>query len=400
MRRPWVVVLTSFALVLGLGGLAFAAGGVPFIDDKDVTTAEADDKWEGEAELPNLDPSVPDRVDGKETDGLDAALEGTKKDPGSDSAKDEPKEEEPVKDEPKEESEKDEPKDDPKEEEEKPKDEPKAEPPELVILYPKDGAKVEGEKLVFEGETTPGAKVFAGPWEADVKEDGSWRIMLVLEPGTQTAKFHAESEGGEAVAKVTVTRLVPEEPKDEYELVAYQQYGECDAEVPYDVFWGETAPGAHVLVWSEYGSAETYANDKGQFEIRVEFPSAPSGKTFTVKVKSIDQKRYFDFVALGGESHELVAHQVHGSSEAEVPFDVFWGETGPGEHVLVWSEYGSAETHANAEGQFELGVEFPGAPYGKTFSVKVKSMGQKVWFEFTSYANPPEGGGEGGGEGA
>ena len=389
MRRPWVVVLTSFALVLGLGGLAFAAGGVPFIDDKDVTTAEAD-KWEGEAELPDLDPSVPDRVEGKETDGLDAALEGTKKDPGSETAKDEaPKEE------PKEEPEKDEAKEEPKEEEEeKPKDEPKAEPPELVILYPEDGAKVDGEKLVFEGETTPGARVFAGPWEADVKEDGSWRIVLVLEPGTQTAKFHAESDGGEAVAKVTVTRLVPEEPKDEYELVAHQVYGSCEEPVPYDVFWGETAPGAYVLVWSEYGSAETYANDKGEFEVRVDFPNAPYGQAFQVKVKSIDQKRYFEFVSYSPNAHDFVAYQVHGSSEAEVPFDVFWGETGPGEHVLVWSEFGSAETHANGEGQFELGVEFPEAPYGQTFAVKVKSMGQKIWFEFTSYANPPEGGGD------
>ena len=296
MRRPWVVVLTSFALVLGLGGLAMAAGGVPFIDDKDVTTTETDDKWEGEAALPDLDPSVPDPVDGKETDGLDAALEGTRKDPGSEPAKAEPKEEEQAKEEPKEEPKKDEAKDEPKEEEQA-KEEPKAEPPELVILYPKDGAKVEGKKLVFEGETTPGARVFAGPWEADVKEDGSWRIMLVLEPGTQTAKFHAESDGGEAVAKVTVTRLVPEEPKDEYELVAYQKYGECDAEVPYDVFWGETAPGAYVLVWSEYGSAETYANDQGQFEVRVEFPSAPSGKTFKVKVKSMGQKVWFEFTS-------------------------------------------------------------------------------------------------------
>ncbi|MGI9648568.1 MAG: hypothetical protein ACR2OI_08630, partial [Acidimicrobiia bacterium] len=299
------------------------------------------------------------------------------------------------KDEPKEEPEKDEPKEESDHEEET-KDEPKAEPPELKVLHPENGAKVDDEKIVFEGKTTPGARVFAGKWEADVNDDGVWRIVLFLEPGTQTAKFRAETDGGVAEAAVTVTRIVNDDPKEEpaYELVAHQVYGSCDDEVPYDVFWGETAPGAHVLVWSEYGSAETYANGEGQFELRVEFPNAPSGQAFQVKVKSIDQKRYFEFVA-HGQSYELVAHQVHGASEAELPFDVFWGETKPGAHVLVWSEYGSAETYANGEGQFELRVDFPEAPYGVEFQVKVKSIEQKRYFGFISWGNPPEGGGEG-----
>ena len=50
------------------------------------------------------------------------------------------------------------------------------------------------------------------------------------------------------------------------------------------------------------------------------------------------------------------------------------------------------------EGQFELRVDFPEAPYAQAFTVKVKSLGQKRYFEFVSYGNPPEGGGEGGGE--
>ena len=318
--------------------------------------------------------------------------EPVKDEPIKDEVKDEPVKDEPVKDEinddeSKEGTEKDEV-----------KEEPKAEKPELAILYPENGAKVDDEKMVFEGKTTPGARVFAGKWEADVNDDGGWRIVLLLEPGTQTAKFRAESAGGAAEAAVTVTRIVKDEPKEEpaYELVAHQVYGECDAEVPYDVFWGETAPNAYVLVWSEYGSAETYANGDGQFELRVEFPNAPYGKAFQVKVKSIDQKRYFEFVGYG-HNYELVAHQVHGASEAELPFDVFYGETKPGAYVLVWSEYGSAETYANDDGGFEIRVEFPEAPYGVEFQVKVKSIEQKRYFGFTSYGNPPAGGG---GEGA
>ncbi len=383
MRRSWVVMLTSFALVMGLGGLAFAAGGVPFIDDGP-DTATADSR---EAELPDFDPDTPDRVDGVEKDLIE---EPVKDEPIKDEVKDEPVKDEPVEDEVKE--------DEAKEETEKDevKEDSKAEKPELAILYPENGAKVDDEKMVFEGNTTPGARVFAGKWEADVNDDGGWRIVLLLEPGTQTAKFRAESEGGVAEAAVTITRIVSDKPA--YELVAHQEYGVCEAEVPYDVFWGETAPNAHVLVWSEYGSAETYANGDGQFEVRVEFPNAPYGQAFQVKVKSIDQKRYFEFVGYG-HNYELVAHQVHGASEAEVPFDVFYGETKPNAHVLVLSEYGSAETYANGDGVFEVRVEFPTAPYGVEFQVKVKSIEQKQYFGFTSYGNPPAGG-EGGGEGA
>lgn len=305
MKRSWVVMLTSFALVLGLGGLAFAAGGVPFIEDRSDAAADT-------AELPALDEF--EITDKAETDApaFDAA-----KDKGDDEfAKDSPikdgiesdelKHEEKITDE---HDEKD------GHEEDVVKDEPKAEPPTLKILHPENGAKVDDEKLVFEGTTTPGARVFAGKWEADVNGEGEWRIVLILEPGTQTAKFHAESDGGVAEAAVTVTRLVPDEPKDEpkdeepkdeepkdeavYELVAHQVYGVCEEALPYDVFWGETKPGATVLVWSEYGSAETVAGPEGEFEVRVDFPEAPYGVEFQVKVKSIDQIRYFGFTSYG-----------------------------------------------------------------------------------------------------
>ena len=36
--------------------------------------------------------------------------------------------------------------------------------------------------MVFEGTTTPGARVFAGKWEADVTDDGAWQeVVLSIE---------------------------------------------------------------------------------------------------------------------------------------------------------------------------------------------------------------------------
>ncbi len=146
--------------------------------------------------------------------------------------------------------------------------------------------------------------MFAGPWEAHVNDDGGWRIVLFLEPGVNKAVLHAESDGGVTDDSVTVTRVVPDEPKEDpkepiYELVAHQQYGFCEEPEPYDVFWGETAPGATVLIWSEYGSKEVVAGPEGGWEAVVYFPEAPYGVEFQVKVKSIEQIRYFEFTSYG-----------------------------------------------------------------------------------------------------
>ena len=57
-----------------------------------------------------------------------------------------------------------------------------------------------------------------------------------------------------------------------WEWSVHQVYGSCDAAPPYEVFWGTTAPGAKVVIESAYGRKVGYANEAGQFEIRIEFP--------------------------------------------------------------------------------------------------------------------------------
>lgn len=48
----------------------------------------------------------------------------------------------------------------------------------------------------FKGTTEPGAHVAAGPYEADVSDDGHWQIDLVLAPGANGAVFTATDEAG------------------------------------------------------------------------------------------------------------------------------------------------------------------------------------------------------------
>jgi hypothetical protein len=174
-------------------------------------------------------------------------------------------------------------------------------PPSLAILHPVDGQVSEKKEVVFEGTTDPDARVFAGKYEADVKDDGSWRIVLYLAPGTNSVTFKAKDGAGNvATASVTVTYKAPEtdkpkdgegedKPKDgeggDWEFSANQQFGVCSETPPYDVFHGKGKPGTAIYVKSEFGNGVTEVGEDGHWEIKVFFETAPIGVTFPVKVK-------------------------------------------------------------------------------------------------------------------
>jgi hypothetical protein len=217
--------------------------------------------------------------------------------------------------------------DEPKPEEEKPEpkvDEPKLDttPPDLQILHPVDGQVFESKEVVFEGITEPGARVFAGDYEADVNDSGGWRIVLFLSPGTNHATIRAKDEAGNVSEdSVTVIFERPEEPREEdkpkhedepkeeappkedheeeekaWEFSAQQVYGECSENPPYDVFHGTGKPGSVIRVLSEYGSGEAEVNDDGVWELRVYFEGAPVGQGILVKVvDEFDHVKKFEF---------------------------------------------------------------------------------------------------------
>lgn len=191
-------------------------------------------------------------------------------------------------------------------------------PLHIEILHPRDGQVLDTGKVVFSGVTEPGARVFAGPYEAEVDKDGAWRILLVLSPGPNRATFEAvDAAGNVAVASVTVVYEPPTEqpkgerpkgddqhqggkdkPKDEksWEFTAHQRYGECAEDPPYDVFYGTGKPGSAISVVSEFGQGATKVDEHGNWEIKVLFPDAPIGKPFPVKVRDeFGSKKFFEF---------------------------------------------------------------------------------------------------------
>jgi hypothetical protein len=180
-------------------------------------------------------------------------------------------------------------------------------PPDLQILHPVDGQVFETKEVAFEGVTEPGARVFAGQYEAEVNDDGAWRIVLILSPGANHATLKAKDAAGNvSQASVSVTYVVPEkeEPKQEepkeWEFSAHQVYGECSESPPYDVFYGTGKPGSAIFVVSEYGNGQTQVNEHGEWEIKVFFPESPIGQGILVKAKDeFGHKVTFEFTHTG-----------------------------------------------------------------------------------------------------
>ncbi|MGA7228243.1 MAG: hypothetical protein WBZ45_08550 [Acidimicrobiia bacterium] len=181
------------------------------------------------------------------------------------------------------------------------------EPPILEITSPEEGAELAEKKITFAGVTEPGARVFAGKYEADVAKSGEWHIVLVLSEGKNTARFIArDPAGNESEASVTVYYAVPTtitEPttstteKQPAEFSAHASYGSCSTTPPFDVYYGTGEPGSLVQITSEYGSGSVEVGENGQWEKKVFFETAPAATTFVVHVSdSYGREANFEFI--------------------------------------------------------------------------------------------------------
>jgi hypothetical protein len=189
-------------------------------------------------------------------------------------------------------------------------------PPVLEITEPADGSVVEVEFVTFRGITEPGARVFAGRYEATVASDGRWELGLVLTPGTNTARFTAgDAAGNIAEASVSVVYQAPttttttkptttttKAPEAKVaEFIAIAVYGSCSEIPPYDDYEGTGEPGTTVWITSAYGSGSTQVQADGTWKVRVVFEGAPVGTAFDVKAKDeLGRKVLLQFTALAG----------------------------------------------------------------------------------------------------
>jgi cytoskeletal protein RodZ len=175
--------------------------------------------------------------------------------------------------------------------------------PALSITFPENGATVGEKSLRFAGTTEPGALVAAGPYLADVSEDGQWSIVLLLNPGGNLASFTStDAAGNTTEASVSVIYQVPAPPKEEPPSVtftAFQKWGSCAESPPFDEFFGMAKPGTKVFVTSSFGSASTTAAGNGEWYVKVFFEAAPYGEAFEVKARDdFGNKAIFEFTSL------------------------------------------------------------------------------------------------------
>jgi hypothetical protein len=161
-----------------------------------------------------------------------------------------------------------------------------------------------GETTVnFAGTTEPGARVFAGKYQADVDSAGNWQIVLIIGEGSTVARFVARDEAGnESHASVTVYYVMPTTTttiieKEIAEFTAYSTFGSCSETPPYDVYYGTGEPGSQVQVTSEHGSGSVEVGEEGNWEVKVFFEGAPPAEAFLVTVSDeFGRKAKFEFI--------------------------------------------------------------------------------------------------------
>lgn len=191
----------------------------------------------------------------------------------------------------------------------------------VEILWPENDTHKDDAKIVFEGSSEPGSKVHAGPYAADVDAEGNWRIELILSPGANRTTIKAEDPAGnvaedsvtvwldvEEVEKVEEKDNDEEKDKDEekdevvnVEFSANNQFGSCGEEIPYDVYWGTATPNTVLTITSPYGDAVVEVGEKGHWEKKVYFETAPRGELFLVSVVAENGSKNFEFVAIAHE---------------------------------------------------------------------------------------------------
>jgi hypothetical protein len=87
-------------------------------------------------------------------------------------------------------------------------------PPALKITSPADGSTVSDRIVTFSGTSEAGSKVYSGPYDAKVKDNGDWTIKLVVATkGESTARITAEDAAGNTTVKsLTVSYAAPAAP--------------------------------------------------------------------------------------------------------------------------------------------------------------------------------------------
>jgi hypothetical protein len=358
-HRPIVILAVSFVVVLAAGvALAQVGAFAPSFSDISEKTEVAT----GDLVLLPQDPEDP-------------------KTSQAPAEKEEVKEEVPAKEKPKtvERPKVDKPGEEPKE---KPDEEPTdTTPPKLTITSPEDGSHFGDRKLQYSGVTEPGARVFAGEWEADVFESGEWQIVLILSPGKNTTTFKAKDAAGN-VAKATVSVYLD---AADMKFTANQKYGTNS--YPWEKFSGTAAPGTKIHLLSKHGNAKM-VTEGSEWYLKLHFEGLTEATTFPIVLEaSTGQRMEFSFT-FKPKVVEFSATQKYGTNSS--PWEKFSGTAMPGTAIELGSDYGNARLVTDGY-EWYLKLHFEGLTEATTFPIVLHaSTGEVMDFMFTYEPAPIE----------
>ena len=225
-------------------------------------------------------------------------------------------------------------------------------------------------------------KVYAGEYQADINEDGVWRIVLFLAPGSQTVQFKAiDAAGNRATDSVTVgLETVQEKPKS---FTVKQKYVESHER--FEKFYGTGTPGMGVLAKSEYGTEDTRVGENGEWWLGIQFSGLTETKTFPITITTTEGfsgTYWFTYVA---KVHEFSVNQKF--YESHEPFEKFYGTGTPGMGVVARSEFGVADARVGENGEWWLPIEFSGLTETKTFPITItttEGFSGTYWFTYVA----------------
>jgi hypothetical protein len=355
-RRPIVILAVSFFVVLAAGvALAEVGAFAPSF------TEISEDR---ETAVPDPVPVTKETQPPAATKASADAKEALKKEPP---AREEPKDVE--LDEPKQPA-----------EQEKPAAEPAdTTPPKLVIESPANGAHLGEKTLKYTGLTEPGARVFAGEWEADVFENGEWQIVLLLSPGKNITTFRAKDLAGN-VAKATVTAYLD---VSDQRFTAHQKYG-TNFE-PWEKFSGTGTPGTVIELMSKYGNARM-VTEGSEWYLKLHFEGLIEATTFPIVLETSTGERMEFGFTFKPKTVEFSARQKYGTNSE--PWEKFLGTARPGTVIELGSEYGNARLVTEGY-EWYLKLHFEGLVEATTFPIVLQtSTGEVMDFAFTYDPRP------------
>ncbi|MDH3398403.1 MAG: hypothetical protein OEM81_11320 [Acidimicrobiia bacterium] len=367
MKHRSIVILTvSFVVVLAAGvALAQVGAFAPSFSElaQKSDTVASDIAFLPKVEKPEPPPAVKAPVDDQDVRKEEPPAKQEPKDSVLDKPEqpvDEPKKEEPV---------------------EEPTD---TTPPKLAVTSPTEGAHFGEKTLKYAGVTEPGARVFAGEWEADVFDSGEWHIVLVLSPGKNVTTFTAKDKAGNK-ASATVTAYLDGSDVGETEFTAHQKYGTSSE--PWEKFYGTAAPGTKIVLMATPWKA-TMVTEGPEWLLKLHFEGLKEPTTVPIVLETSTGRRMEFTFTYQPKAIEFTANQKYGSCSEPEPYDVFVGTARPGVTITATTEgHGSASTKAGDFGNWDLKVFFTETAPDQPFDVTVSdSDGHVKTFKFVSYA--------------